>query len=88
MNESQLAKAQLIAKEVGVSLNVCFNPKELSVEKSASWEPQDKVNDEPIALFGAPSPASLSVTLIFDTYEERNRSTSAIPRTWRSSFTS
>lgn len=64
-------KAQLLAKEAGVCLTVCFNPKDLVVEKSATWEPISPVDDEPEALFGPPAPASLSVTLLFDTYEEK-----------------
>ncbi len=66
-----LEKAKLLAKEVEVDLDVCFNPKELNIDKSATWEPMDKVNDEPFALFGPPSPASLAATLIFDTYETK-----------------
>lgn len=71
MAGAMLEKAKLLAKEVEVDLDVCFNPKELNIDKSASWEPMDKLNDEPFALFGEPSPASLSVTLIFDTYEAK-----------------
>lgn len=71
MSGATLEKAKLLAKEVGVDLDVCFNPKELAIDKSATWEPMDKVNDEPFALFGPPSPASMSVTLMFDTYEQK-----------------
>lgn len=71
MRSSYLERAKLLAKEVAVDLPVCFNPKELSVEKTASWEPTNKVEDEPAARFGPTSPATLSVTLLFDTYEEK-----------------
>lgn len=66
-----LERAKLLAKEVSVDLTVCFNPKELSVEKTASWEPTNKVEDEPTARFGPTAPATMSVTLLFDTYEEK-----------------
>ncbi len=68
--KTAMAKAQLVAKEVGVEMNVCFNPKEFSVEKSATWNAEKSGEDEPIEVFTSPSPATMSVTLIFDTYEE------------------
>lgn len=71
MQTSALERAKLLAKEVSVDLTVCFNPKELNVEKTASWEPTNKVEDEPAARFGPTSPATMSVTLLFDTYEEK-----------------
>lgn len=71
MQTSALQRAKLLAKEVSVDLTVCFNPKELNVEKTAAWDPTNKVEDEPAARFGPTSPATLAVTLLFDTYEEK-----------------
>lgn len=71
MNTSPLVKAQVLAKEVDVNLTVCFNPKELQVEKTATWESLSQVQDEPRGRFGPATPATLSVTLLFDTYESK-----------------
>ena len=71
MSDSHLVKARLLAKEVDVDLDVCFNPKELQIEKTAQWESMSSVQDEPRAQFGPTSPASLAVTLFFDTYESK-----------------
>lgn len=71
MPSGQLEKAKLLAKEVAVELTVCFNPKDLTVSKSASWEPLNQVDDASPLLFGPTSPATMEVTLIFDTYEEK-----------------
>ena len=71
MGNTELVKARILAKEVDVAMDVCFNPKELQIEKTAQWEPTSAVQDEPRARFGPTSPASLSVTLFFDTYESR-----------------
>lgn len=65
-----MANAKLLGKEVGVTVDAMFNPKELSVEKSVSWTPKEGADtDEPPAEFSKPTPANLSVTLYFDTYE-------------------
>lgn len=66
-------KAQLIAEEAGVNLNVYFNPKELVVEKQVQWtQKEGAVSDEPPEEFTKPTPATLSVTLHFDTYEKKS----------------
>ncbi len=52
-------------------IEVCFNPKEYSLEKSVEWEGENAFSDAPRPEFKAPKPMSLSVTLQFDTYEER-----------------
>jgi len=63
--------AQVINRETGASLTVMFNPKELSVDKSVSWTPKEgSESDVPVVEFGKPSPANLSVTLHFDTFEK------------------
>jgi nucleoid-associated protein YgaU len=60
-------------KEVDVTnpICVCFNPKEYSLEKSISWESSKAYTDAPVPEFKAPAAMTLSVTLQFDTYEER-----------------
>jgi len=52
-------------------IEVCFNPKEYSIEKSLTWESQKAKSDAPVPEFKEPKPMTLSVTLQFDTYEER-----------------
>ena len=46
-------------------------PKEYSLEKSVEWDAEKAFADAPQPEFKAPKPMSLSVTLQFDTYEER-----------------
>jgi hypothetical protein len=53
------------------AIDVCFNPKEYSLDKSVDWEPEKAFSDAANVEFKQPSPMSLSVTLQFDTYEER-----------------
>jgi hypothetical protein len=52
-------------------IEVCFNPKEYSLEKSVEWDAEKAFADAPTPEFKAPKPMTLSVTLQFDTYEER-----------------
>lgn len=52
-------------------IEVCFNPKEYSLEKSVEWDAEKAFSDAPQPEFKAPKPMTLSVTLQFDTYEER-----------------
>ncbi len=52
-------------------IDVCFNPKEYSLEKSVEWDADKAFADAPVPEFKAPKPMTLSVTLQFDTYEER-----------------
>jgi hypothetical protein len=52
-------------------IEVCFNPKEYSLEKSVEWDAEKAFTDAPQPEFKAPKPMTLSVTLQFDTYEER-----------------
>ena len=54
-----------------VYIDVCFNPKEYSLEKSVEWDAEKAFTDAPQPEFKAPKPMTLSVTLQFDTYEER-----------------
>ena len=52
-------------------IEVCFNPKEYSLEKGVDWESAKAKSDAPVPEFKQPKPMTLSVTLQFDTYEER-----------------
>jgi hypothetical protein len=67
----RLAQAQLSGE--GVSIQVYFNPKELSVEKQVQWtQKEGAVMDDPPEEFTKPTPATMTVTLHFDRYEEGN----------------
>lgn len=71
---AELAKANLFSKdpECNVKMVVCFNPKEISIEKQVQWtQKEGAITDEPPEEFSKPTPASLSVTLHFDTYEKK-----------------
>jgi len=57
--------------DVDTYIDVCFNPKEYSLEKSVEWDAEKAFTDAPHPEFKAPKPMTLSVTLQFDTYEER-----------------
>lgn len=68
----QLEKALLMDLDRGAQMEVCFNPKELSLEKQVQWTPKEgSISDEPPEEFSKPTPATLSVTLQFDTYESK-----------------
>jgi nucleoid-associated protein YgaU len=58
-------------KETKDGIDVCFNPKEYSLEKSVSWDTEKAFSDAPHPEFTKPSAMTLSVTLQFDTYEDR-----------------
>src|SRR5262245_29862806 len=55
----------------GSWIEVCFNPKEYSLDKSVDWDAEKAFADAPNPEFKQPKPMTLSVTLQFDTYEER-----------------
>lgn len=57
--------------DVDSYIEVCFNPKEYSLEKAVEWDSEKAWNDAPPPEFKAPKPMTLSVTLQFDSYEER-----------------
>lgn len=71
---AELVKAKLMDHDgLGIDMDVCFNPKEFSVEKQVQWTPKEgSISDEPPEEFSKPTPASLSVTLQFDTYEQKS----------------
>jgi nucleoid-associated protein YgaU len=52
-------------------IEVCFNPKEYSLEKSVQWKSEKALSDAPQPEFTDPQAMTMSVTLQFDTYEER-----------------
>src|SRR3954451_1443108 len=53
------------------AIEVCFNPKEYSLEKAVEWDDENAFSDAPSPEFKKPKAMTLSVTLQFDTYEER-----------------
>lgn len=54
------------------SIDVLFNPKEYSIQKSVQWEPHKMPGlDLPEQQFTSGNPAVLSVELFFDTYESK-----------------
>jgi hypothetical protein len=57
--------------DVDSGIDVCFNPKEYSIDKSLTWEASKAHEDAPMPEFKSPKAMELSVTLQFDTYEER-----------------
>ncbi|MDB4964466.1 MAG: LysM domain [Myxococcales bacterium] len=59
------------SSDVDTHIEVCFNPKEYSLEKSVEWDAEKAFSDAPQPEFKAPKPMTLSVTLQFDSYEER-----------------
>lgn len=52
-------------------IEVCFNPKEYSLEKSVQWKSEKALSDSPQPEFTDPQAMTMSVTFQFDTYEER-----------------
>lgn len=64
-------KSSLSTDDTYAPIDVCFNPKEYSVEKGTDWEQSKAFDEAPMPEFKSPKPMMLSVTLQFDTYEER-----------------
>lgn len=58
-------------KSITPGIDVCFNPKEYQLDKAVAWAPSKAHEDAPMPEFGPPAGMTLSVTLQFDTYEER-----------------
>lgn len=52
-------------------IDVCFNPKEYALDKSVEWDSEKSFSDAAAPEFKKPSAMTLSVTLQFDSYEER-----------------
>jgi Contractile injection system tube protein/LysM domain len=68
-----LTKAQLYNADTGVMVVEChFNPEEVSISKSNMWEPENSSGTNlPDVHFKGEGARSLSLTLVFDTYELR-----------------
>src|SRR5207237_3441069 len=67
-----LEKAQIINVDKNDTLDVLFNPKEFSIQKSVQWEPHKAPGlDLPEQEFTSGNPSVLSVELFFDTYEDK-----------------
>ena len=70
---AELEKAELHDCDRGGKLTVLFNPKEFTVEKQVQWtQKEGAMTDEPPEEFTKPTPANLTVTLHFDTYEQKS----------------
>jgi hypothetical protein len=63
-------KCSISSLDSGVSVEAHFNPRELSVEKQVPWnEQKTSKGDKPKLEFTDAAPATLTVELLFDTYE-------------------
>lgn len=70
-NPAQLQKLVLIGLECNVDVTAQYNPKEVSIEKSLSWNAgANKKADLPQLEFSAVQARTLSMELMFDTYEQ------------------
>lgn len=76
-NTAGLTKVTIKALEgSGATCTAMFNPKELSLEKSVSWTPakargEGSAQEERTLEYQDPQPSKLSVTLFFDTFEQK-----------------
>jgi hypothetical protein len=68
-----LTKAQIYNADTGAMVVEChFNPNEISISKSNKWEPENSSGTNlPDVHFMGEGARSLSLTLIFDSYERR-----------------
>jgi len=67
----RLEKVVMFALECNLDLTAQYNPKEIQLEKSVEWKPSaNKKADKPDLEFGASTPRTLSMELMFATYEE------------------
>lgn len=73
MSGSNMATASIINKDSGHEIKCKFNPKEYSFAKQNTWTPaQGKGSNVPQMEFGSGKPATLTMQLFFDTYEDGN----------------
>jgi len=72
MSNTTLAKAKIINLDKGgAEISCMFNPKEYSFSKSNSWsQGKTKGANVPQLEFGGGQPATLTMTLFFDTYSD------------------
>jgi hypothetical protein len=72
MGKLERAKINVLdGPDAGTVIDVCFNPKEYDLDKSVQYDSSKSFSDAPEPEFKAPMPMTLSVTLQFDSYEER-----------------
>jgi hypothetical protein len=57
--------------DANTAIDVCFNPKEYDLAKTVQYDNSKSFSDAPPPEFKAPQPMTLTVTLQFDSYEER-----------------
>lgn len=71
MSAQRLAKALVIARELGAQLQCRFNPKEYTVAKSANWRrtPAPGAANAPMAEFVGTNARTLQMTLFLDGWE-------------------
>jgi hypothetical protein len=71
MTDQPLAKAVLVAKDLGDRVECRFNPREYSVAKSANWmrTPVRGAASAPIPEFVGTNPRTLQMELFFDDWE-------------------
>lgn len=68
---SKVNKVAIVGLEVNVTLVAQYNPKEITLEKSASWTPHaTSKQDIPGIEFTSSGSRTLSMELFFDTYED------------------
>jgi len=66
-----LAKVEIISLETDVHLTAQYNPKEIQIEKSATWNAAaNSRGDRPDLEYTSSSGRSLSMELMFDTFED------------------
>jgi hypothetical protein len=66
-----LQKLVLVGLECNIDVKAQYNPKEVSIEKSLSWTPSpNSKDDRPDLAFGSVAARTLSMELMFDTYED------------------
>jgi hypothetical protein len=56
-----------------LSVTCMFNPKEYTVAKTNSWPKDPKAGNTPVLNFGGGNPATLTMDLLFDTYQNAKR---------------
>jgi hypothetical protein len=72
MGKLERAKINVLdGPDANTVIDVCFNPKEYDLDKSVQYDQSKSFSDAPEPEFKAPQPMTLTVTLQFDSYEER-----------------
>ncbi len=68
-------KVRIFGLEIDVALTAQYNPKEIQIEKSVTWTPSaSSKNDRPDLEFASVGARTLSMELLFDTYEDQSAS--------------